>query len=415
MTTPPGPPHTSSPSDPEPAGASYLAGPPDPGLGVGHLLMTRAAGEYDQTTRDTIAVTWDQFADVEHDRRPDKRHTDDRALLLGYHLAWFVFGRCDCGVAPGYRADGSWSAGCPDHQANNPTAEWRGHALGRRVGGVTALGVDLDKGPAGEDLTVGQRDEYLGRLRASGYETVVWSSHSYDPPEKNNLRAVVQLSREVTPAEWSRGFYGAALRHLRIPSGIGDRPDPRRFWYAPSAKSGAPVLHERFRGVPLDVDAVLAAIPTEAEKPKREATPRATGQRGLEDFLAEWGLDARVYPHGDQLRADVECPWADQHTSDTGPTSTTAFESAEGVLGFKCLHGHCAGRGWRDFRAHYDQSYDPDREMPEPVPWLGEWVRRAVTRVNEPARLERAEARAHARKVERDLPRALHALKRGGR
>lgn len=51
-------------------------------------------------------------------------------------------------------------------------------------------------------------------------------------------------------------------------------------------------------------------------------------------------------------RVDVRCPWEHEHTSDSGPSSTSYFPA--GVGGFKqghfrCLHAHCVGRSDGDF------------------------------------------------------------------
>jgi hypothetical protein len=44
----------------------------------------------------------------------------------------------------------------------------------------------------------------------------------------------------------------------------------------------------------------------------------------------------------------VACPWADEHTS--GPGGAAVMIHASGAFDFTCLHAHCAGRRWREFR-----------------------------------------------------------------
>jgi hypothetical protein len=44
-----------------------------------------------------------------------------------------------------------------------------------------------------------------------------------------------------------------------------------------------------------------------------------------------------------------ECPWADQHTS--GRRGAAVIIHPSGAYDFTCLHAHCAGRTWREFRA----------------------------------------------------------------
>lgn len=60
-------------------------------------------------------------------------------------------------------------------------------------------------------------------------------------------------------------------------------------------------------------------------------------------WVKEWSRDGRVH---------VQCPWEDQHTSDTGPSSTSWFPAGVGGFEqghFKCLHAHCASRTDGDF------------------------------------------------------------------
>lgn len=60
-------------------------------------------------------------------------------------------------------------------------------------------------------------------------------------------------------------------------------------------------------------------------------------------WVKEWSRDGRVH---------VQCPWEDQHTSDTGPSATSWFPAGVGGFEqghFKCLHAHCASRTDGDF------------------------------------------------------------------
>ncbi|MBZ5590570.1 MAG: hypothetical protein LAO05_18625 [Acidobacteriia bacterium] len=45
----------------------------------------------------------------------------------------------------------------------------------------------------------------------------------------------------------------------------------------------------------------------------------------------------------------TRCPWADEHTAGVGGAAVMIH--ASGAYDFRCLHAHCARRGWRDFRA----------------------------------------------------------------
>lgn len=66
-------------------------------------------------------------------------------------------------------------------------------------------------------------------------------------------------------------------------------------------------------------------------------------------FLAENGW---VTAHQRDGRVDVRCPWEAEHTSDTGPSSTSWFPAGVGGFAqghFRCLHAHCSGRTDGDF------------------------------------------------------------------
>jgi hypothetical protein len=66
--------------------------------------------------------------------------------------------------------------------------------------------------------------------------------------------------------------------------------------------------------------------------------------------LQSWGLPAvhlKRWLDG-YLVELAACPWADEHT--TGAGGAAVMIHASGALDFTCLHAHCAGRTWRDFR-----------------------------------------------------------------
>lgn len=84
-------------------------------------------------------------------------------------------------------------------------------------------------------------------------------------------------------------------------------------------------------------------------------------------MIKEWGRDGLVH---------VQCPWEDQHSSDSGPTSTSYFPAGVGGFAqghFKCMHEHCATRTDGDFleAINYVQSefdvVEASEELPFPV------------------------------------------------
>jgi hypothetical protein len=71
--------------------------------------------------------------------------------------------------------------------------------------------------------------------------------------------------------------------------------------------------------------------------------------------LQAWGIPAaRVKRWADGYLVElVACPWANEHT--TGPSGAAVMIRASGAYDFTCLHAHCGGRGWRDFRSVMEQ------------------------------------------------------------
>ena len=73
----------------------------------------------------------------------------------------------------------------------------------------------------------------------------------------------------------------------------------------------------------------------------------------LEGFLQDHRIpyEARSRQGGTQYI--VQCPWQELHSSHSHADSAI-FRYPDGRIGYKCLHAHCAGRTWHDFRAFYD-------------------------------------------------------------
>ena len=72
----------------------------------------------------------------------------------------------------------------------------------------------------------------------------------------------------------------------------------------------------------------------------------------VEDVVYRWLVDARrVWGHND-CWVFIECPWRAGHTDGAQGPSSTAYSPRDygrAGVGFKCLHGHCAGRDVADF------------------------------------------------------------------
>ena len=68
--------------------------------------------------------------------------------------------------------------------------------------------------------------------------------------------------------------------------------------------------------------------------------------------LTEWLTDKKISIRGerDKKYLFVDCPWESQHTSDFGAKDTAVWEDDDFGFCFHCLHEHCTGRHWQDYR-----------------------------------------------------------------
>lgn len=114
-----------------------------------------------------------------------------------------------------------------------------------------------------------------------------------------------------------------------------------------------PVLDE------IELEAVWDALVLKKTGPVTIArVPRAPGEIKPRveggDKLEQWLLAGNWEIHGDGPDGELylECPFSDDHTSDTGHTSTAYFPAGTGGYErghWKCLHAHCAARTDADF------------------------------------------------------------------
>jgi hypothetical protein len=104
----------------------------------------------------------------------------------------------------------------------------------------------------------------------------------------------------------------------------------------------------------------LARIASKGDCPRRSWTGPSTPPDDLAGALlaklAAWGVPvARLKRWQGGFLVELEaCPWADEHT--TGPGGAAVMIHASGAYDFTCLHAHCAGRGWREFRASMESA-----------------------------------------------------------
>lgn len=96
-----------------------------------------------------------------------------------------------------------------------------------------------------------------------------------------------------------------------------------------------------------------------------EIKPRVEGGDKLEQWLlANW----EIYDEGPEGELYLLCPFSDEHTSDTGWTSTQYAPAGTGGYEqghWKCLHAHCMGRSDEDFAEAVGFAAAPAEDFPD--------------------------------------------------
>ena len=110
--------------------------------------------------------------------------------------------------------------------------------------------------------------------------------------------------------------------------------------------------------------AVMALLPEPmgASTVPDPTTSSATSTFDIEGFISRHLPDAdgpHSYQGGRKWVLPV-CPFDSAHDD-----RSACVTERSGVLGFKCHHNGCTGRGWRDLRAHYEPDYEPQEAEPE--------------------------------------------------
>ena len=77
-------------------------------------------------------------------------------------------------------------------------------------------------------------------------------------------------------------------------------------------------------------------------------------------WLKEWTAAHGIEIRGQSTKPDgsiwygVACPWEADHSGDTGALQSAISVDQSGRIGYCCLHQHCLGRTWKDFRTFYE-------------------------------------------------------------
>lgn len=298
------------------------------------VMIARFDGVTDVSAGKAIKVTWPALVE----RLSMFEKAENKKAVGGWTPAIFrPF--CECG-----------EANCPGE---------RGHRTNSNVLEVYALAFDLDKTSDGKPLDQAYADAALERLNELGLQYVVHTTHSHAPPTNVSLRVVVAISRPVSGHEWEH-FWAAAVDYIDIHVEAACK-NLGRFWFLPSARPDADPWARSTDGKPLDVDELMsraASAPASTASDTRDWR-REEGDFDEQAFLAlvrKHDASAKECSSRSRLRFDIVCPWEHEHSSSSPRDTTVAFTS-DGRPEFSCLHSHCHGRHWQEFRAHCDPDY----------------------------------------------------------
>jgi hypothetical protein len=92
------------------------------------------------------------------------------------------------------------------------------------------------------------------------------STHS-DLPDSRCLRVVIALSRPVSTRVWGTFFHTALRSRSLVPDADQRCVDAPRLYFLPSCPRDSIYFTQVNGGLPLDVDAMLAAIPSSQAAP----------------------------------------------------------------------------------------------------------------------------------------------------
>lgn len=186
---------------------------------------------------------------------------------------------------------------------------------------------------------------HLQRYRGFGYHT------ASSTPDAPRVRLILSASHEVSREDGERlclaieaelvAALGADVASFDRSVYRGEQP-----CYTPPVGGGT----FRFDGRPVDVAAMLPSAPvverrtTSAERVREIATSDPVLRNLIDNGMVRQDMGSGRYA--------VKCPFAAEHTSDTGPSATVYMLPHTGGHrhgNFKCLHDHCKDRTQRDF------------------------------------------------------------------
>lgn len=188
------------------------------------------------------------------------------------------------------------------------------------------------------------------------------------------IRDAIWSTTGVTPLRWRsssskfllpfRRSFALTKRILPVDGGMleilgdgqqfiaeGTHPKGDRYQWLGDLDEMMELTEEQFESLWLDLVAEFGTGTPKIARSKRTGSHNTA--LVVHDPVIDWLADNwENYDVGSDGQLFIECPFAEEHTSDSGPTSTAYFAAGTGGYAqghFVCLHAHCAGRGDAEF------------------------------------------------------------------
>ena len=124
---------------------------------------------------------------------------------------------------------------------------------------------------------------------------------------------------------------------------------------------------EEVAALAVDDNPKTQASPAPARSPTA-TTARKSGNYDanafVDEFITKHGIEVHRTENkgGDVYHLLELCPWSSTHGGADNPGDSAIIVQADGTLGFKCFHSHCADKHWRDLRLLYEPDFEQLRQ-----------------------------------------------------
>lgn len=232
------------------------------------------------------------------------------------------------------------------------------------------------------DMDDGALDEQLEKINAFPLEPSIVIQ------TKKSLHAYWILDDDATIERWAPlqlrliNYFGSdptiknPSRVMRVPGFYHCKQEPRVMvkWIHFNGKK---------RYSQRELDAALPILPASDQIQRTTAAsgpaPSTSGTWGTDPgyitrddmctWVENWAKQFDVAISGRHVDAsgaavfDVVCPWAAEHSADSGNRQTAILVKPDGKIGYKCFHSHCADRTWKEYRDTIEADYFGEEQI----------------------------------------------------